>query len=156
MESSSFSRGWISKITSANHSPFFRATAYLLIFSIILLNFACVTSNQAIILPRDYDKDSDYKLKAAILTDGRRIPLDGSDYRFFENYKDMKNVIVYEPVTDTVRIDDKSYKIRKSVKEIIEIKNVQEFIVEKTESHSGTVIAIVAAAAALAVVITII
>jgi hypothetical protein len=130
----------ITKFVSYRLRPYFRAVTYLLIFCFALISTGCETTERKTISVKEYHPAMDYKVIGATFKDGSYKTFGGNECKYFQEYQGKKNVLVFEEYTDTVRIDAKSYKLKKSV-QVIELKDVQELIIEKYEANTaGTVL----------------
>ena len=118
----------------------FKLLAFVLVTSLILSISGCATTETHRVKAENLDYKMNYELISVIMKNGLIIDLRGIPVHYVKEYKDKKNVIVYE-TTDTVRISEDSLNVS-FITKIIEIDEIKEVTIEKTEIDVGRTILI--------------
>ncbi|MFC2092709.1 hypothetical protein ACFLSV_02300 [Bacteroidota bacterium] len=141
-------------ITNAKHRKEFKLLTYLLVFSFVLTISGCTTTETQRVSANNISYKVDYEIVNVIMKDGLLINLRDKSARFEKEYDDKKNVIVYRQI-DTVRVTERSYKVYAKTN-VIELDNVQEVTIEKSEIDVGlTILVTVGIIAVIAIIILI-
>ena len=139
-------------ITNAKHQKGFKLLTYLLVFSFVLTISGCTTTETQRVSANNIAYKINYEIVNVIMKDGLVINLRDKSARFAKEYDDKKNVILYAQI-DTVWVTEKSYKVYTKTN-IIELDNVQEVTIEKSEVNVGlTILATVGIIAAIALIL---
>ena len=142
-------------ILSLRYKPTFKLITCLLVFSLILTLSGCTTTDTQRVRSDELTYKVDYEIISVSMKNGLVINLRGKSALYVKEFKDKKNLILYS-TTDTVRISKDSTKVY-SINNIIELSEVKEVTIEKSETNVGlTILATLGIIAAFIVILAII
>lgn len=142
-------------ILSLRYKPTFKLITYLLVFSLMLTISGCTTTDTQRVRSDDLTYKIDYEIINVIMKNGLVINLRGKSALYVKEFNDKKNLILYS-TTDTVRVSEDSTRVY-SINNIIELSEVKEVTIEKSETNVGlTILATLGIIAAFIVILAII
>ena len=125
-------------ILSLRYKPTFKLITCLLVFSLILTLSGCTTTDTQRVRSDELTYKVDYEIISVSMKNGLVINLRGKSALYVNEFKDKKNLILYS-TTDTVRVSKDSTKVY-SINNIIELSEVKEVTIEKSETNVGLTI----------------
>lgn len=119
-------------ISNLKYKSEFKLVTYLIVLSIILSLSGCATTESLRVESESITYNMNYEIVEVRMKDGTVINLRGKSPRYFEEWENKKNILVY--TNDTIWISKKSYKISDETK-VIELDNVRWVILERDDKE---------------------